>query len=166
MNGAGEKFCFFLPCYASYADWNWGMDITRLGRRVRIRRDSLSALRRRQRTIDRRNACRPSRKSFHNLSDFVGSDDYHAQVATRASRVSKLLANIALVLAISTVTLPPAAMLWPWIAAVGLLWWSVFVPVEQWSLPFYTSLVVPLAVSALLVLRRTNITSRLSAGHS
>jgi hypothetical protein len=67
------------------------MDVTRLGRRVRIRRDSLSALRRRQRTIDRRNACRPSRKSFHNLSDFVGSDDYHAQVATRASRVSKLL---------------------------------------------------------------------------
>ena len=112
--------------------------------------------------------------------------------------------NIVLVLAISTVILPPAApynhllllpgvlillrnrlnlwssekivggvallaaaaILWPWIAAVGLLLWSVFVPVERWSLPFYTSLVVPLAVSALLVLQRTNTTLRLSEGHS
>jgi len=103
--------------------------------------------------------------------------------------------GVALVLAISTVVLPPAApynhllllpgvlillhewsslwksgrvvagvsvlatgaILWPWVAAIGILLVSFFTPVRGWALPFYCSLIVPLSVAALLVLPRMNL---------
>jgi hypothetical protein len=106
---------------------------------------------------------------------------------------------VALVLAMSTVIVPPAApynhlllfpgllillrdwsnlwnsgkvvagvsllamvsILWPWVAAIGILLLSFFVPVRQWALPFSLSLLVPLSVTALLVLRRTNLNGEL-----
>jgi hypothetical protein len=49
-----------------------------------------------------------------------------------------------------------AAILWPWIAAIGLLLISFFAPVRNWALPFYASLIVPLSVTALLALRWSN----------
>jgi hypothetical protein len=54
--------------------------------------------------------------------------------------------------------LATAAIVWPWIAAIGLLLISFFrpaffAPVGNWALPFYASLIVPLSVTALLVLR-------------
>jgi hypothetical protein len=101
---------------------------------------------------------------------------------------------VALVLAMSTVVLPPAApynllllpgvlillhewsslwesgrvvagvsvlaagaILWPWVAAIGILLVSFFMPVRGWALPFYCSLIVPLSVAALLVLPRMNL---------
>jgi hypothetical protein len=102
---------------------------------------------------------------------------------------------VALVLAISTVVLPPAApynhllllpgvlillrewpslwnsgrivagvsvlatgaILWPWVAAIGILLVSFFAPVRGWALPFYCSLIVPLSVAALLALPRMNL---------
>jgi hypothetical protein len=59
-------------------------------------------------------------------------------------RSGKLVAGIS--------ALVTAAALWPWIAAIGLLLVSFFSPVENWALPFYSSLVVPMSVAALLVL--------------
>src|SRR5207302_8250861 len=50
--------------------------------------------------------------------------------------------------------LATGAILWPWIAAIGILLVSFFIPVRLWALPFYFSLVVPLAVAALLGLQR------------
>jgi Glycosyltransferase family 87 len=49
--------------------------------------------------------------------------------------------------------LATAAILWPWIAAIGILLISFGSPVRQWALPFYASLVVPLSVAALLILQ-------------
>jgi hypothetical protein len=49
-----------------------------------------------------------------------------------------------------------AAIVWPWTAAISLLLISVFSPVENWALPFYSSLVVPMSVAALLVLPLKN----------
>ena len=46
-------------------------------------------------------------------------------------------------------------ILWPWAAAIGILLVSFFVPVQGWARPFSLSLIVPLAVSALLILRLT-----------
>lgn len=53
--------------------------------------------------------------------------------------------------------LATAAILWPWIAAIGILLVSFFIPVRQWALPFYSGLVVPLSVAALLALQRTKL---------
>ena len=60
----------------------------------------------------------------------------------------KIVAGVALLAA--------AATLWPWIAAVGLLLWSVFVPVERWSLPLVTSLDRAVGRMGTTVLRKTN----------
>ena len=54
-----------------------------------------------------------------------------------------------------------AAIVWPWIAAIGLLLISFFAPVRNWALPFYASLIVPLSVAALLVLRATHTSTGL-----
>ncbi len=55
--------------------------------------------------------------------------------------------------------LAAAAILWPWIAAISILLISFFVPVRQWALPFYCSLVVPLSVTALLALQRMKLSA-------
>jgi hypothetical protein len=52
--------------------------------------------------------------------------------------------------------LATAAILWPWAAAIGVLLASFFVQVRGWALPFYTSLIVPLSVTTLLILRWTS----------
>jgi MFS family permease len=52
--------------------------------------------------------------------------------------------------------LATGAILWPWVAAIGILLVSFFMPVRGWALPFYCSLIVPLSVAALLVLPRVN----------
>jgi hypothetical protein len=52
-----------------------------------------------------------------------------------------------------------AAILWPWVAAIGILLVSFFIPVRQWALPFYCSLVVPLSVAALLALQRRKLSA-------
>jgi hypothetical protein len=53
--------------------------------------------------------------------------------------------------------LATGAILWPWVAAIGILLVSFFTPVRGWALPFYCSLIVPLSVAALLVLPRMNL---------
>lgn len=52
--------------------------------------------------------------------------------------------------------LATVAILWPWAAAIGVLLASFFVQVRGWALPFYVSLIVPLAVTTLLILRWTS----------
>jgi hypothetical protein len=59
-------------------------------------------------------------------------------------RSGKLVAGIS--------ALATAAILWPWVAAVGILLISFFIPIQRWALPFYCSLIVPLSVASLLLL--------------
>lgn len=63
-------------------------------------------------------------------------------------RSGKLVAGIS--------ALATAAILWPWVAAVGILLISFFIPIQRWALPFYCSLIVPLSVASLLLLPRRN----------
>jgi len=51
--------------------------------------------------------------------------------------------------------LAAGAIVWPWAAALGLLVLSFLHPIgSQWALPFYFSLIVPIAISSLLILHR------------